>query len=274
MSDKVVQFPKSRTKAAVSKPHITIEKRKVMMLEWIEHYERGKYEFRHANVSAAAHHLRKANELVDVDSDPLLAGALFMRLSSVEMLCHNLDEARRLGDKAIRIAEQYIAEPKGKELLAASGTILAGVIAVAGEEDEAMLMLQQLIARIQNLGAPELAADPIEALADMIYCKRDHLQSEQLYKQAFELRNQSEPTSDKMLALLQRLEDVCDMNGHGEDAEKFANLREERSKRVLAGSGFPTTTGTLQNSDGPRLPRKSAMNDAILGSAIKAALRR
>ncbi len=239
---------------------------------WIKHYERGKRALRSSRPREAVRHFRKAKEAVEIDCNPILAGTLFMRLSAAEMACHQFDAASAAAQNAVAIAEHHVAEAEGRKLLVSSATVLACVTAARGESDMAMILLHELLARIAEFDVPGLAAEPLEALADLHLTKHGYPEAERLYKQSYDVRSQSDPTSEEMLALLDRLAEVCDLNGHREEAERFAELSTECAKKHILASGDPVGRAVVQEHDRLLAEKKRILADALIDEAVEIAL--
>jgi tetratricopeptide (TPR) repeat protein len=240
---------------------------------WIKHYERGKDALRHRRFREAMRHFRKAKETVEIETNPLLAGALYMRASGTEMACHQMEAALASAKRAVEIAEKHVADLEGQKLLVSSITVLACVTAAGSDTDtEAVHMLGDLIARVATFDAPELAAEPLEALADLHLTRRDYLEAERLYTQAYRLRDKSDPIGDKTLAALDRIIEVCDLNHHRDEADRFTQLRTERIKKRIISSGDPHGLEVVRENDRLQEAKKKILGKSVIDDAVQSAM--
>lgn len=242
------------------------------MRSWIEHYERGLRALGKSRRPEAVRHFRVAASVVEVNSNPLLAGTLFMKLSVAEMACDQLDNACIAAERAILIAQEHLEETEGQDLFVASTTVFACTQAVRADFNGARGVLKELLAQIESFDRPDLAAAPLEALADMDLDNEDYPQAQRLYMRAYEIRRKFDPESEKMSALLERLTEACNLNEDWEEAERFDELYTALLKKKILAKGDPKGRALVEKHDRLLAETKKLRGNAVIEEAVQATL--
>lgn len=239
------------------------------MSNWIIFYERGKAALRQKRLREARRYFRKAETLVEFESNPVLAGTLFMRMGGTEMQFRDYHAASRALTRSIAIAEEHLGTPEGRKLYVSSLTLMSCMTALQGQVEEAQKSLQELVARIEEFDERILAAEPLEALADMHLGRGNSQRAETLFKQAFELRSKFEPMGWATNLLSDRLIDVCLLNENFDEADRLRERNGDLVREFVVSDGDPEAIKVIEEYDELKREKKLLKADAIISQAIK-----